>query len=35
VSNEALEIRKITKLTMPEDFAGTHIHQAWSLVRKR
>jgi len=24
-------IRKITKLTMPEDFAGTGIHQAWSL----
>ena len=34
-ANEALEIRKITKLTMPEDFVGTHIHQAWSLVRKR
>lgn len=34
-ANDALEIRRITKLTMPEDFASTNIHQVWSLVRKR
>ena len=26
------EIRKLTKLTMPEDFAGTNIHQVWSIA---
>lgn len=25
------DIRKLTKLTMPEDFAGSNIHQAWSI----
>ena len=34
-ANEALEIRKLTKLTMPEDFRDTRIHQVWSLVRKQ
>lgn len=26
------EIRKLTKLTMPEDFQGTNIHQAWRIA---
>ncbi|MDA3951188.1 MAG: class I SAM-dependent methyltransferase [Spirochaeta sp.] len=26
------ETRKLTKLTMPDDFAGTNIHQVWSIV---
>jgi 23S rRNA G2069 N7-methylase RlmK/C1962 C5-methylase RlmI len=34
-ANEALDIRKITRLTMPEDFEGTNIHQVWSILRKR
>lgn len=28
---EQFEIRKLTKLTMPEDFADTQIHQVWSF----
>lgn len=27
-------IRKLTKLTMPEDFRDTNIHQVWSIVRR-
>jgi 23S rRNA (cytosine1962-C5)-methyltransferase len=34
-ANEVLDIRKITKLTMPEDFEGTKIHHVWSIARKR
>lgn len=30
-----LTFRKITKLTMPEDFAGTGIHQAWLIQVRR
>lgn len=26
------EIRTLTKLTMPEDFAGTNIHMVWSIL---
>lgn len=26
------DIRKLTKLTMPEDFAGSTIHQVWSIA---
>lgn len=29
---DAGEIKKLTKLTMPEDFQGTNIHQAWSIA---
>ena len=32
--NEALEIRKLTKLTMPDDFLGTNIHHVWSILRR-
>lgn len=34
-ANEVLDVRKITRLTMPEDFDGTNIHQVWSILRKR
>lgn len=34
-ANEVVEVRKLTKLTMPEDFRDTRIHQAWSILRKR
>ncbi|HKK49092.1 MAG TPA: class I SAM-dependent methyltransferase [Alkalispirochaeta sp.] len=34
-ANEVIDIRKITKLTMPEDFEGTKIHHVWSIARKR
>ena len=34
-ANDAIDVRKITKLTMPDDFVGTNIHQVWSIVRKR
>ena len=34
-ANDAVDIRKITKLTMPEDFQDTRIHQVWSIVRKQ
>jgi 23S rRNA (cytosine1962-C5)-methyltransferase len=29
---ESGEIKKLTKLTMPEDFRDTNIHQAWSIA---
>ena len=34
-ANNVSDIRKITKLTMPEDFEGTKIHHVWSIARKR
>ncbi len=33
--SSAVEIRKLTKLTMPEDFKETGIHSVWSIIAKK